>query len=177
LITREFIHQLPPDTCYGLLRDHVLPAVALAYAIGAARKPLFRVADLTFTVLSGDRRAKLLVTQPMYRARIGLDRKLGGRTLVYAEFIDRSTTKVVFEAEKVKSFGEVALLPEWAKWYGRALATSIGYGGYIGTEHVLNGDLLARDDLADAMGQAFLDRLYAAADALLTAEIVERYGC
>jgi hypothetical protein len=176
MLTRESIHQLPPDTSYGLLRDHVLPAASLPYAIGAGGRPVFRVAELRFKILSDDRRAKRVVTQAIYRPKIGPDRKLGARTLVYAEFVDRATTKVVFEAEDVKAFPELGLIPNWAHWPTRALANTVGYGGYLGDEFVLDAKLFARADLASAMCRAMLDHLYMAAEARFAAEAIERYG-
>jgi hypothetical protein len=176
VITQEEIHAVPPDTCFGLLRDHVLPGTALPCFIGAAGRPIVATGAVRFDVLSADRRAKRVETQPVLDAKgPSPTRKLGRRTFVYAEFVDRETAKVVFEAESTKGFTEMRLLPKWAKWPSRVLANGVGLGTYLGDELITSGDILARDDYPDQLVRAFLTRLYAAADTRLAEEIARRY--
>ncbi|HEV3002041.1 MAG TPA: hypothetical protein VGW75_14965 [Solirubrobacteraceae bacterium] len=175
MITQERIHPVPPDTCFGLLRDHVLPGTSLPTSVGAAGRPLVTAGAIRFDVLKADRRAKRVETQPLYDARGAPNRKLGQRTFVYAEFVDRATSKVVFETEGTKGFVEMRMFPKWAKWPSRLLAEGVGFGTYLGDELITSGDMLARDDYPDQLVRAFLTRLYAAADARLAEEVAKRF--
>lgn len=175
MITQERIHRVPPDTCFGLLRDHVLPGTSLPCFMGAAGRPLLATGAVRFDVLRSDRRAKRVETQPVFDAKGGPNRKLGLRTFVYAEFVDRAEAKVVFETEGTRGFTEMRMLPRWAKWPSRLLASSVGVGTYLGDELITSGDMIGRDDYPDQLVRAFLTRLYAAADARLGEEIAKRY--